>query len=113
MTYAKIIALLGVLAMGAMLIYSFAVGDFGGEGGELLSMPWGLTSIVDIYTGISLFSLWVVYRERSLPRSLAWIASFIVLGFFSAALYTLIALQGSQGDWQRFWMGQRAPQEAR
>jgi hypothetical protein len=28
-----------------------------------------------------------------------------VLGFFTASLYTLIALQKSEGDWRRFWMG--------
>jgi hypothetical protein len=105
MKVAKIVAMLGVLAMGTMLIYSFAVGDFGGEGKELLAMPWGVTSIVDVYTGVSLFSIWVVYRERSLPRSLAWIAGFIVLGFFAVSVYTLLALQNSAGDWKHFWMG--------
>jgi hypothetical protein len=51
---------------------------------------------------------WIVYRERSLPRSLVWIALATVLGFFAASLYTLIALQTSGGDWRRFWMGRRA-----
>lgn len=107
MRIAKVVALLGVLAMGATLIYSFAVGDLGGEGKELLAMPWGVTSIIDVYTGISLFCLWVVYREKSLLRSLAWIVGFIVLGFFAAGVYTLLALQSSGGDWSRFWMGKR------
>ena len=31
----------------------------------------------------------------------------MVLGFWTASLYTLIALQTSRGDWRRFWMGQR------
>jgi hypothetical protein len=105
---AKIIALLGVLAMGATLIYSFAVGDFFGEGKELLAMPWGVTSIIDVYTGVSLFSIWVIFREKSFVRSLIWIAFFIVLGFFAVSLYTLIALQRSGNDWQRFWLGRRA-----
>ena len=32
----------------------------------------------------------------------------MVLGFFAASLYMLIALQTSGGDWKRFWMGKRA-----
>jgi hypothetical protein len=31
----------------------------------------------------------------------------MILGFWTASLYTLIALQTSGGDWQRFWLGRR------
>ena len=107
MKLAKAVSLLGVLAMGGILIHGFTVGDFSGEGKTLASMPWGIVSLVDIYTGIALFSCWVIYRERSAVRSLVWILLMVVLGFFSASLYTFIALQGSGGSWQRFFMGNR------
>ena len=106
MKLAKVIALLGVLAMGGVLIYAFAVGDFAEEGRELLSMPWGIVSMVDLYVGFILFSGWIVYREKSLGRSIPWVFFVMVLGFFTASLYTLVALQTSGGDWKRFWMGQ-------
>jgi hypothetical protein len=32
----------------------------------------------------------------------------MVLGFFTASLYALLALRGCNGDWQRFWLGHRA-----
>jgi hypothetical protein len=32
----------------------------------------------------------------------------MVLGFWTGALYTFIALQTSGGDWNRFWKGRRA-----
>ena len=108
MKIAKIIATLGLLAMTAVLIYGFTVGDFFAEGRQLLSMPWGIVSLVDLYVGFSLFSCWIVYRERSLLRSLVWVALMMVLGFFTASLYTLIALQTSAGNWDRFWKGNRA-----
>ncbi|MBN1180088.1 MAG: DUF1475 family protein [Anaerolineae bacterium] len=107
MKWAKVIALLGVLAMSGILIYAFTVGDFAGEGGVLLSMPWGIVSLVDLYVGFILFSGWIVYRERSLWRSVIWVALMMVLGFFTASLYTFIALQTSGGDWKRFWLGRR------
>jgi hypothetical protein len=106
MKLAKVIALLGVLAMGGVLIYAFAVGDFAEEGRELLSMPWGIVSMVDLYVGFILFSGWIVYREKSLGRSIPWVFFVMVLGFFTASLYTLVALQTSGGDWKSFWMGQ-------
>lgn len=107
MKIAKGIALLGLLAMTAVLVYGFTVGDFTGEGGQLLKMPWGIVSLVDLYVGFVLFSGWIVYRERSPVRSVVWVVLMMVLGFWTASLYTLIALQSSGGDWQRFWMGRR------
>ena len=107
MKIAKVIALLGLLAMTAVLIYGFTAGDFAEEGKKLLSMPWGVVSLVDLYVGFVLFSGWIVYREKSAVRSIVWVVLMMVLGFWTASLYTLIALQSSGGDWQRFWMGHR------
>ena len=108
MKIAKVIALLGLLAMTAVLIYGFTVGNFAEEGKQLLSMPWGIVSLVDLYVGFVLFSGWIVYREKSVVRSVVWVVLMMVLGFWTASLYTFIALQTSRGDWRRFWMGQRA-----
>jgi hypothetical protein len=108
MKTAKIISLLGVFAMTAVLVYGFTIGDFSGEGSKLLSMPWGIVSLVDLYTGFTLFSLWIFYREKSLPAAIAWTVAMMVLGFFTGALYTFLALRSSNGDWHKFWMGKHA-----
>jgi hypothetical protein len=108
MKIAKVIALLGWLSMTAVLIYGFTVGDFAEEGKQLLSMPWGIVSLVDLYVGFTLFSGWIVYREKSAIRSAIWVVLMMVLGFWTASLYAFIALQTSGGDWRRFWMGHRA-----
>lgn len=108
MKLAKVISLLGVLAMTAVLIYGFTIGDFSGEGSQLLSMPWGIVSLVDLYTGFVLFSGWIIYREKSLPVAIVWTIAMMVLGFFAGSLYTFIALQTSGNDWRKFWMGKHA-----
>jgi hypothetical protein len=108
MKIAKGVALLGLLAMTGGLVYGFTIGDFAAEGRQLLSMPWGIVSLVDLYVGFTLFSCWIVYRERSLVRSAVWVILMMVLGFFTASLYILIALQTSGGNWDRFWKGNRA-----
>ncbi len=107
MKLAKAISLLGLLAMTAVLIYAFTYGDFIEDGKDLLSNPWGIVSLVDLYVGFILFSGWIIYREDSLIRSIVWVFFMMVLGFFTGALYTYIALQTSGGDWQRFFMGNR------
>ena len=108
MKIAKIIALLGLLAMTAVLIYGFTIGDFAGEGSQLMKMPWGIVSLIDLYVGFALFSIWIVYREKAVLPSVIWVVLMMVLGFWAGALYTLIALQKSGGDWKKFWLGKRA-----
>ncbi len=108
MKIAKAISLLGLLAMTGVLVYGFTVGDFSGEGAELLAMPWGIVSMVDLYVGFILFSGWIVYREKAVLSSIIWVVLMMVLGFWTGALYTFIALQTSGGDWKKFWMGKRA-----
>jgi hypothetical protein len=108
MNLAKIVALVGVIAMGAIIAWAFAVGDFNAEGSLILEMPWGIVSLVDVYTSILLFSAWVIFRERAIFPTIIWIPLFIVLGNFATALYVLIALFQSKGDWKQFFLGKRA-----
>jgi len=108
MNIAKVIALIGLLAMTGILVYGFAVGDFSGEGAKLLAMPWGIVSLVDLYVGFVLFSCWIVFREKAFWPSIVWVLLMMVLGFWTGALYTFVALQSSGGDWKRFWYGKRA-----
>lgn len=107
MRVAKVVAFLGMLAMGSALIYGFSRGSLSADGQVLLSIPWGIVSLVDVYVGFTLFSCWIVFRERSLVVAVAWVILIMVLGFFIASVYALLALQGSGGDWKRFWMGSR------
>jgi Protein of unknown function (DUF1475) len=107
MRFAKFIALAGLLTMTGILIYGFTVGNFSAEGAKLLAMPWGIVSLVDLYLGFTLFSGWIVFREKAWLPSVVWVVFMMVLGFWTGALYTYIALQTSGGDWKRFWYGRR------
>ena len=108
MKIAKIISFLGVVAMSAAIGNAFAVGDFSVEGSQLLSMPWGIVSLVDLYVGFSLFGLWIFYREPNKLVALVWVALLMFLGSLIGSLYVLLALVKSEGDWQRFWNGRSA-----
>ncbi len=108
MKIAKTISVLGMLAMTAVLIYGFTVGDFLGEGSKLFAMPWGIVSLVDLYTGFTLFSGWIIYREKSLPVAIVWTIAMMTLGFFAGSLYAFLALQNSGNDWRKFWLGKHA-----
>ena len=107
MKVAKILAFLGVMAMTAALVFGFSRGDFFIDGGEILANPWGIVSMVDLYVGFTLFSMWIAYREKNVVIAGIWIILMMVLGFFTGALYVLIQLFACKGDMKRFFMGDR------
>ncbi len=110
MRAAKVIAWIGLLAMTAVLFHGFANGDFGEDGAKLLANPWGVVSLVDLYVGFALFSLWIVFREANRFVAFGWVVLMMVLGFFTGSLYVLLVLYQSKGDWLTVFLGSRKKQ---
>ncbi len=108
MKFAQVLTLLGAFVMAGIITYAFLAGDFAAEGAQLTAMPWGIVSLVDLYVGFTLFSAWVVYREKSLPVAGLWVVAVMTLGAFAISLYALLALRASRGDWQKFFMGKHS-----
>ena len=110
MKIAKLIAWIALLAMTAALLNGFINGNFGEDGSALLANPWGVVSLVDLYAGFALFSIWIAFREKSPWAAVLWIVLMMVLGFFTGSLYALIMLYKSDGDWLWFFLGARKEQ---
>jgi hypothetical protein len=113
MKIAKIITLLGALAQGGILIYGFTQGDFAAAGKFFFNDPWGIVSLVDVYVGFIFFSVWVFYREKKWWAAILWIGSIMILGNFPTGVYAFLALQNSNNDWKKFWMGKHVQQEVK
>jgi hypothetical protein len=96
MNFAKIVAILGTLAMGATLIYGFSAGTLSQDGAALVKMPWGIVSLIDVYLGFILFCGWIVYREKNFLIALLLVIMVMVLDNFIASAYALCALLRSQ-----------------
>lgn len=89
------------------LVYGFSAGEFINDGRDLLSNPWGLVSLVDIYSGLLLFSAWVVFRDGVGLPTFLWIVALIVFGFFAASIYILFTAIRTKGEPGLFLMGTR------
>jgi len=107
MKVAKLLAWIGVIAMTVVLLNGFINGNFGQDGGELLANLWGIVSLVDLYVGFVLFSMWIAFREKNILATVIWIILMMVLGFFTGSLYVLVTLYRSKGDWAEFFLGAR------
>lgn len=102
----RILVSLCLITLIATIAYATSVGDFFREGSQLLEMPWGVVTLVDVYAGFALFSGWIVSRERRGWQAACWIVALLLLGNVVSCIYVLAALQGSRGDPARFWMGE-------
>lgn len=104
---AWVMACAGMVSMAAVLTYGFTVGNFFEEGRQLLRMPWGVVSLVDVYVGFLLFCCWVTFRERSWWRSAVWTLLVLTLGNLVACIYLTLVLSQTRGNWRMFWLGHR------
>jgi len=92
-------------AMLAALIYGFTVGDFFADGSLILDNPWGIVSLVDLYVGFTIFSIWIYFRESNFIAKIIWIVAMMIFGFFTASIYLLKAAYQSKGNLKIFVFG--------
>ena len=85
----RVFSLIGTLSMSMVLFYAFLTSSFFTDGGAILQNPWGVVSIVDLYVGFFLFTLWIFYREKSHLNALIWGIFMMVFGFLTASIYLL------------------------
>ena len=85
--------------------YGFVAGDGWNEVATLAAMPWGLTTLIDVYAGLVLFCGWVLYREKQTAPRIAWCLAILLGGNALAAAYALYALITSKRDATTFWLG--------
>lgn len=52
---------------------------------------WGVTTMADLYVGLLVIAGWIAYRERSIPRTLAWVVGLCLLGNLVTLIYVLIS----------------------
>ena len=104
---AFIAAAIGSCVMVGFLLHSFINGNLLSEGRVLLDMPWGVMSLVDLYTGLLLFSCWIWWREPHRSDALLWTLALLLSGNLGSCLYVLIAILRSNGRLERFISGPR------
>lgn len=85
------LALLG-LVVWAFLAYTELHGDFLQQFGVVMSLPWGLVSLVDLYVGFLIFAAIVFVTERSWWSAILWALPVFVLGNIWSALWLALRL---------------------
>ena len=104
MTITKFISYFITVSMASVIIW--AQGEVSIFDSPIPNMPWGIVSLVDLYSGFILFSLWIFYKEKLVP-AIVWTFFVMTLGSFTIALYIIYSIKNSDGNIQKFFMGQK------
>jgi hypothetical protein len=102
-----VLAAVFATVMLALITRAVVAGGFCQEATALAALSWGKVTLADLYVGFALFSGWVMFREASALRAVAFVVLVMTLGNAFAAVYVLVALLRSGGSWARFWLGHR------
>ncbi len=100
-----VLAIAGFSIMSYFLVLAINHGNLAIEGPNLLNMPWGFLSLIDIYTGLILISYWVLWRENNFYKSIPWIILLLFLGNMATCMYVLKCLLESKGEPSIFFQG--------
>jgi len=103
MTITKFISYFITVSMAGVIIW--AQGEVSIIDSPIVGMPWGIVSLVDLYSGFILFSLWIFYKEKKVI-AMVWTFFVMTLGSFTIALYIIYSIKNSDGNIQKFFMDQ-------
>ena len=70
-------------------------------------LPWGIVSLVDLYSGFILICVWIIYKE-SLPTAIIWSFFVLILGNLTTAIYVIYSINKSRGNIVHFFMGKNS-----
>lgn len=107
MTLIRIFGLTVSATMVVAIVFGLLEGDFLADGAQILGLPWGTVTLVDLYLGLAIFGAWIGVRERSVIARATWWTSLILLGNLAAGIYLTVAAFRSR-DIRSLLFGMRA-----
>ena len=105
MTITKVIAYLITIAMVSTIFW--AQNQVSVFDSIIPSLPWGVVSLVDLYSGFILVGIWIFYKEKTIS-ALVWIFFLMTLGNLTTSIYVIYSLNKSKGNITKFFMGKNS-----
>ena len=89
MTITKVISYFISLAMISVILW--AQSEVSLFDSTIPSLPWGVVSLVDLYSGFIFVAIWMIYRERNIA-ALFWVIFVMLLGNLTTAIYIIYCM---------------------
>lgn len=91
-----VMAGLWALVMVALIVRSAMEMSLGAGLRATVDTWWGVTTMVDLYAGLAVVAVWIVYRERSAGRAAPWVLGLLLLGNLTTVIYLAWAAMRSK-----------------
>lgn len=101
----KILLLISILSMIIGLANGFMNGNFFKDGVKLLNNPWGVMSLIDLYVGFTIFSVWIFIREKNILSSIIWTILVMIFGFLTVSIYIYLNIYKSDENIKKLLLG--------
>lgn len=88
----QILLAAAALAFAGLIVFAIADGSFSEAGAWLMSEPWGLVTLADLYLGFVLSALVIWWFERRLALALLWVLPIPFLGNVWTAIWFVFRL---------------------
>ncbi|MFN8829137.1 MAG: DUF1475 family protein [Labrys sp. (in: a-proteobacteria)] len=89
MTFSRLLlGFLGLVLL-ASIIWAMTVSNFGAAFGMIIAEPWGVVTLIDLYTGFVFASVLIAFIERDWRAGL-WIVPIYFLGNIVTALWLVL-----------------------
>ena len=102
MTITKIISYFITLSMAGVIFW--AQGEVTIFDSPIPDLPWGVVSLVDLYSGFILIGIWMIYRQGNYS-SVIWVFFLMILGNLTTAIYVIYCINTSNNDVKKFFLG--------
>lgn len=76
----QLLPFVAALVLAALIVWAAGAGDFMGFGAVLMSDPWGVVTLADLYIGFFLAALVIWFSHANKLVALLWILPLPVLG---------------------------------
>lgn len=97
MTWWRIFAAVLAVVLGLSIVWAaMSSGDLHGsiwqQGGVILTLPWGIVAMLDLYVGFALMAMIMMLAERSFISGFLFALPLLLLGNVWAAIWLIIRL---------------------
>ena len=102
MTITKLFSYLVVIAM--TFIIFWAQNQISITDSLIPELPWGIVSLIDLYSGFIFISIWIFFKEK-FSTAFGWTIFMMILGNLTTAIYVLYSFKKAEGSMEKFFLG--------
>lgn len=89
---ASLVTGVGILVLVGGIVWAIPKEPFSTGLRRIVDQPWGLVTLVDLYLGLAVIGVWILFLQRGVWRSLPWWIALACLGNLATLVFLMYRL---------------------